>query len=549
MSTEYSTPNGAVTVNPMRLPNTLHLILGGVCFVLAGALLLGITNADAVRSMGVGAFGRLSIGVLILLMGGLHVGMAMRYFRFTLREGEAGEIAFPATAGNRNNHLLNTINDGIVNRERPSDALLSMLYGLVPQLSQAPTILRRHAEIQLQRAVYLVGLLASFGLAWIFAQPAAFTWMAAFYFALAVVVLKPFATLAAIRKGAMEPDTSKPLPKPRWGAMVSLLLVSIAGPLAITLSPLQVPVPPFATATVVLPTIAVLGSALIASALFIVALIAQTKHYTSSGARHIVREDVAMHDLTRGLLDRWIDRLPWPRKEYANVHTVHGNEYEGVLLYEAEPVARADQSAATLRGAFEAAWGSPTQRPLLGLGLFGLLLGVSGVVFAFLYARSSGAAMIGLIALGFVSSAQFALASAHKLWNRVDFTSTVYRMHYKGTFHRAERVAGSVVGANGTLAEQAIRFGPLRVAVCVAQLESVAFSRDGARHITAIDLLPDACHQQFALMEDYIADARQRAGAFYNEEHQVREVLTNGMRPPALPEGAPGQDGQVVNVV
>ena len=45
------------------------------------------------------------------------------------------------------------------------------------------------------------GLLASFGLAWIFAQPAAFTWMAAFYFALAVVVLKPFATLAAIRKG------------------------------------------------------------------------------------------------------------------------------------------------------------------------------------------------------------------------------------------------------------------------------------------------------------------------------------------------------------
>ena len=42
MSTEYATPNGAVMVNPMRLPNTLHLILGGICFVLAGALLLSL---------------------------------------------------------------------------------------------------------------------------------------------------------------------------------------------------------------------------------------------------------------------------------------------------------------------------------------------------------------------------------------------------------------------------------------------------------------------------------------------------------------------------
>ena len=547
MTREYGTAaSSEVTVNPMRLLNTLHLVLGAVCFVLAGILLLGITNADTVRSMGVGAVGRLSIGVLMLLMGGLHVGMAMRYFRFTLREGEAGEIAFPASAGSRNTHLLNIINDGIVNRERPRDALLSMLYGLVPQLSHAPATLRRHAEAQLQRAVYLTGLLASFGLAWLFAQPAAFAWMAAFYFALAVILLKPFATLSAIGKGAMQPDTDKPLPAPRWGGMVTLLLVSIAGPLAITLSPLQVPAPRFATATVVLPTIAVLGSALIASALFIVALIAQTRHYTSSGARHIVREDVVMHDLTRGLLERWHDRLPWPRKDYAKDHHVRSNDYDGLLLCETEPVARADQSAATLRGAFQAAWGSPTQRPLLGLGLFGLLLGVSGALFAFIYARSSGAAMIGLIALGFVSSAQFALASAHKLWNRVDFTSTVYRIDYRGTFHRADRVAGSVMDPNGTLAEQTIRFGPLRVAVCVAQLESVAFARDGARHITAIDLLGDACQQQFALMDDYIADARQRAGAFYNDEHQLREVLAKGTRPPALPDMPPQRATDIV---
>ncbi|WP_312239089.1 hypothetical protein [Stenotrophomonas sp.] len=549
MSKEYGTAaNSEVTVNPMRLPNTLHLVLGAVCFVFAGALLLGITNADTVRSMGVGAVGRLSIGVLMLLMGGLHIGMAMRYFRFTLREGEAGEIAVPTDAVNRNDYLLKVINDGIFNRERPADPLLNMLYGLVPPLSHAPATLRRHAEIQLQRAVYLSALLASFMLAWLFAQPAAFAWMAAFYFAVAVIVLKPMSTLRAIRKGTMEPDNAKPLPKPKWTALVSLLLMSIAGPLAITLSPLQIPSPPFATATVVLPTIAVLGSALIASALFIVALIAQTRHYASSGARHLTREDVAMQDLTRGLLERWHTRMPWPHKAYAKDHNVLRDEYNGLLMCETEPVARADQSASTLRGAFQAAWGSPTQRPLLGLGLLGLLLGISGVLFAFIYARSSGAAMVGLIALGFVSSAQFALASAHKLWNRVDFTSTLYRMSYQGTYHRAERVAGSVVGANGTLAEKAIRFGPLRVAVCVAQIESVAFSRDGTRHITAIDLMPEACHQQFALMQDYIADARQRAGAFYSEEHQVREVLAHGVQPPELPDMPEMRRDRTVNM-
>ncbi|WP_164270584.1 hypothetical protein [Stenotrophomonas sp. B1-1] len=536
MSTEYSTPpSQAATVNPMRLPNTLHLTLGAFAMVMGLVLLLGVSNAEQVRAMGLGSVGRAVTGLTLLLLGGVHVGVAMRYFRFTVLPGEAGQIAVPSGTGSVSNHLVGLINDGITVRPRPDDPLLSMLYGLVPHLINAPSAIRWHAETQLRRAVYLAGVLVSFALAWVFAQPAAFAWMAGLYFALAVLLLKPFATLAAIRRGAMEaaPDT---VPAPRWGAMVALLLVSIAGPLAITLSPVQVPTPPFAVATVVLPTIAVLGSALIASALFTVSLIAQTGGYSASAARHLVREDLQMPDLTSGLLERLKTRMPYSSQYYAQDHDVSSDAFDGHLLLETEPRVRADQSAPRLAEAFTAAWSSDTQRPLLALGLFGLVLGLVGVVFAFLYARSSGAAMMGLIALGFISSAQFALASAHKLWNRVDFQSTVYRVSYRGTYHRAKRVAGNAYAGNGTLAEGAVRFGPLRVAVCVAEVTSVAFARGGKRHITALDLLPDESRALFGVFEDYSRDAQDRAGQFYQQEHQVREVMSQGARPPELPQ-------------
>lgn len=536
MSTEYSTPpSQAATVNPMRLPNTLHLTLGAFAMVMGLVLLLGVSNAEQVRAMGLGSVGRAMTGLTLLLLGGVHMGVAMRYFRFTVLPGEAGQIAVPSGTGSVSSHLVGLINDGITVRQRPDDPLLSMLYGLVPHLINAPSAIRWHAETQLRRAVYLAGVLVSFALAWVFAQPAAFAWMAGLYFALAVLLLKPFATLAAIRRGAMEaaPDT---VPAPRWGAMVALLLVSIAGPLAITLSPVQVPTPPFAVATVVLPTIAVLGSALIASALFTVSLIAQTGGYSASAARHLVREDLQVPDLTSGLLERLKTRMPYPSQYYAQDHEVSSDAFDGHLLLETEPRVRADQSAPRLAEAFTAAWSSDTQRPLLALGLFGLVLGLVGVVFAFLYARSSGAAMMGLIALGFISSAQFALASAHKLWNRVDFQSTVYRVSYRGTYHRAKRVAGNAYAGNGTLAEGAVRFGPLRVAVCVAEVTSVAFARGGKRHITALDLLPDESRALFGVFEDYSRDAQDRAGQFYQQEHQVREVMSQGARPPELPQ-------------
>ena len=298
---------------------------------------------------------------------------------------------------------------------------------------------------------------------------------------------------------------------------------------------MHVPVPPFAVSTVVLPTLAVLGSGLIASALFTVALISQTGSYSASAARHIVDEKMQMADLSGGLLLRLSSRIPQPHHRYVHEHNVSKDTFDGELLVEEEPSVRADQSASGLIEAFRAAWQSPSQQPLLALGLFGLLLGVVGVVLAFVYARSSGNAMVGLVSLAFVASAQFAMASAHKLWNRVDFQSTLYRIRYVGTYHRGQRVAGNAYAGNGTLAEGAVRFGPTRVEVCVAQVTSVAFMHGGARHLTAVDLQHDASNAVIGVMQDYAREAQDCANQFYVQEHQVREVMNHGSRPPELP--------------
>ncbi|GEM_PF-4479721 len=144
--------------------------------------------------------------------------------------------------------------------------------------------------------------------------------------------------------------------------------------------------------------------------------------------------------------------------------------------------------------------------------------------------------MIPLAAKRIVSLAQLVPASTHKPQNKIDLPPQIAQYALQGDIQTAEQAADSIVGANSIPSEPNTHAGPLRVAEHVAHLDSVAFSRDVARYATASDLLPDACSQRSALMEDLIADARQRSGAFFNQKHRVSEVLSPSAKPTALPE-------------
>ncbi|AHY60503.1 hypothetical protein [Stenotrophomonas rhizophila] len=135
-----------------------------------------------------------------------------------------------------------------------------------------------------------------------------------------------------------------------------------------------------------------------------------------------------------------------------------------------------------------------------------------------------------------VSLARLVPASTHKPQNKIDLPPQTAQYALQGDIQTTERVADSILGTNCTPSEPTIHVGPLRVAECVARPDFAALSRDVARFIAASDRLPDACTQRFALVEDHIADARQRSAAFFNQKNRVSEVLSPSAQPTALPE-------------
>jgi hypothetical protein len=50
-----------------------------------------------------------------------------------------------------------------------------------------------------------------------------------------------------------------------------------------------------------------------------------------------------------------------------------------------------------------------------------------------------------------------------------------------------------------------------------------------------VDLQHDASNAVIGVMQDYAREAQDCANQFYAQEHQVREVMNHGSRPPELP--------------
>jgi hypothetical protein len=510
-------------INPMRIANVFYVILG-VVNLLAGVGVVFLMTRAA-QTAGIGAFGGLTVAVLLLLLGGAQIGIAMRNFRFGFLPEQIGDFD-PQGRANHEAFLLDAINDGMVPQAPSPGALAGVLYGLVPNLAHAPMMVRWHAETQLARIAYLAAVTLGFALAWLFARPDIFAWLAPLYFLMAV---KPLATINQIRRGVMDSDAAQPPKALTWSRIVALLLFSVVAPVLLAMAPVAIPPPPYAAATVVLPTIAALGSLLVASALFVIALIEQTRRLAASGARYLKRDDLEFADLSAGLLNRWIDALPHPlRRPFRAWHApeapASAGRFHGDLLCETEPQLDLDNDAASLGEAFSEAWNSDQRRPLLALGLFGCIAGIVAALAAFAFARS-GAPVAGLLALALVSASQFALVSAYRLWKRADFTSTLYRLTYEGSYRTAHRVAGNSTVGSGSLTEQTYRIEHATVSICVARIGSVCFAQGGPRYLQSMDLLPDECEALFGVARDYQAKVQGRARDFYREEAGIRGLV------------------------
>ncbi len=528
--TEYSDAKSKSNeTNPLRLSNLFYLTVGSINLLAGGVIAFLLTRET--QSLELAAVPSLAVAATLMVLGIKQVSQAWRDEKFRFHSDDVGGLAVSAKfkkdgKEDQSGHVIDVLNNGVQPAATPDNALLRKLYNLLPRLELAPDIIRFHAETQALRIAKLIVATLGFGLAWLFAKPEVFAWMAPIYLLLAV---NPMSVARSLSSGAAGDQHVVRSKLPTASGAVFILLMSVFGPIMLgLLPPGTLPVAPYAASMIVVPTITAMAVLLLASTLFILALRSQTRDLTQSGVSHHVRKNLNVPNLSTGLIDRLESELPFPRKVlYRNSGWQSDGNFGGSLLAESEPTLNDMTSHGSTLQALSAAWLNKEQRALVALGAVGALAGILATVVIFVYTRNSNITLF-LTALALFSASQFALVTARGMWNRVDFTSTVYHIHYKGSYRQAQRVAGSLLGGNGTLTESATRIEHVDFRVCVARTESVAFARKGVRYIQSIDLKPEQCEEQFKRIEDFYNDVMQRKAQSYSEEGLVRRLVQGG---------------------
>ncbi len=527
MVTEYSDakskPNEA---NPLRISNFFHLVVGSINLLAGGVVAFLLTRET--HSLGMTVMPTISIAATLMVLGLTQVSRVWRDEKLRFHPDDIGRFAVPEKFAKNGKpdeagYLVDVLNNGVQPLRTPDNALLNKLYNLLPRLELAPELVRWHAETQAFRIARLVVTTLGFLLAWLFAKPDIFAWMAPVYLFLAINPMAILRTLA--RGGAGDEQLARPAAPTAYGS-VTLVIFSIFAPVLLGLAPPGLlPPAPYATSTIVIPTIVAMASLLLASTLFIAALKLQTRDLTQSGVNHHVRKDLSVPNLSSGLIDRLESELPFPRTVLSrNTGWQQDGNFGGSLLAETEPKLNARSSQGSLVEAIGAAWRDKEQYALVALGAVGMVAGLCATALVFVFTRNHLPA-VGLTSLALFSASQFALFAARGMWNRVEFTSSVYRIHYKGSYRQAQRTAGNSVTGTGTLTESTTRVEHVDFRVCVARVQSVTFARKGLRYIQSLDLKPQECEEQFRRIEDFYSDVMQRKAQAYSEEGMVRKLV------------------------
>lgn len=534
MSTEYS--DAAVksaTTNPLWISNFFHLVVGSANLLAGGGLAFLLTKEAQLLQFGL--FQGLSMAAILLVLGMTQIGRAWRDDKFRIHPDDIGSFKVAEKFINGKNHNVvgyidDVFNNGIIPGKTPDNALLNKLYGWLPKLEFAPQVIRWHAETQALRIVKLVVATMGFVLAAIFAKSEIFAWMVPIYLFL---VMQPVLVLRTLAHGAVGEQQLMRTKNPTPVSSVAVILFSIFAPIILSVLSESIfsagfPVAPWSTATFAIPTVVAIVSLLFASALFVFSLKAQTRYLNTSGVGYKIRDDLNVSSLSDGLLDRLVSQLPFPMKildrEPGSGRRSEEGSFGGRLLVETEPKLEVVGGHASILQAINNARADREQRPLVALGALGMAVGVLATVAAFMYARS-GSLTVLLTAFALFSASQFALFASRGLWNRLDFKSVIYNIKYKGSFQRAQRVAGNTMTGSGTLTESVVRIEHVEFFVSVAKLKSVSFSKGGRRYIQSVDLMEKECDHVFNLIEDFYQGVMGRRAEAYQEESRIRQLV------------------------
>lgn len=491
MAYDYSSESKLLELpNPYRLQNRLLWLCAA--FLLAAGVTSLWWARDALQGQALRlAWAPLLAGLAMLAAGMACAATAARRLRFFFGRGRpaslAPELAVGAAGGSpAAEQLKEILRQGGLTYPEPQGAIEGLLYHWAPRLITAPRPVQALARRYAFNLAAVVATLASFIVSWgVFGTGATRPWIGILYFLFGAF----FLVQPALRQRRARLGTA---------SLIGLIAAAILAPVAIGLAGPHLP--PLRGFTLDVQAFVMLGTALVASALAMVAVLAQVDDSPQTRAS-VEQARLSMNappatvldELDRTLQSEWTERIP--NRRYARIEpqtsaSAPSGSFAGELFEETQPLPVAGVRAP----AFGAALATPRHRTLLLLDLYGVLLVLAAGGVALYFVRGFDALaplrenqlwLLGSAAiLAFVAA--FCFQSSARLWGRFDFESVLCWVEMAGSYQTSRIGTGNNFSSRMNTENTVVRTESMTLRVWRARIESVVFGKDEARQVTAM---------------------------------------------------------------
>lgn len=482
MSYEYSSDQKQLDFpNPYRVENILWALRAGILVLCAIALLLLARKHLAAQEVG-RFIVPVAMGTLLFVAGAWNLVRIAQQLRVFFGRGQPAGLArelAPATAGTSAGAeaLMQTLRQGALEFAVPAGALNGVLYSLVPNLITAPAHVQDILQNRFSNLAAYTFLLLSMAMAEVFVWGSAVQgWVGAFYLGLVLLMaLKP------VSGGDAEARVRFNLAQ-----VVLLVLAAVLGPVA--LSFVQAQLPDLSWAAFGSQAFVILLALTIIEAVFFVAV---QKHIdppppvskvdTLGAVSFNADPNLLMQELDREMQRNWVLRIPnrcYARQVPQVALGQQAGNFKGLILEETQPLA----PAAFNRMDWSTVRAYPRFFWLMVIDVLGVALTLAGALalvgFAVEFDPSSAwRPVFGLATLGMalIAVGGYAFRSAHTLWGRFDFESTLSWVEMEGSFIRSKVDVGNRLQDRVFTERAVISVENMTLRVWVTHLRSVVF--------------------------------------------------------------------------
>ena len=557
MTYEYSAASQRFEItNPYRIENIALILCGALAGIAGFMLALASRNAIGAGHRELGQTTGIVVGFLLIGGGLATIAAALKQLRFFFGRGRPRSLApdlGQASEGSTSdaNLLKENLRQNALAYREPSGAISGLVHSVFKTLIFAPEPVRSAAEAQclnlLMTLAILIGLLVAFTF---YPQPTLRAWIATAY----LIVLLP-RLLRPFGKGTDRPQ-------PVSAGILSVLLI-IAVPLFAPLVYMQLPnITGLEISRTLLVTLVMLA---IAQTAFFAALLNQLRPRPPVNMA-CEQRTLSMNanpaklteELERQLQARWTETVPnrrYANKKVPELLSGHSGSFDGETLEETQPVPVNTRATGSI-GEQLAVPGNPA---ILVLTLLSVLSYVGAVWassrFAKLQLSDHGIWAAGFLAVVLALVAIYCVRSAHLLWGRVDFQSMLLWVEVRGSFEEAQVNIGNQLTAAMSTTKKIVNVESMTLRIWAAELDTVIFNKNGARHLTGMRGRPDIAKYYADHLSQFAADAtvvvapqsmrdRERIGAVAAVAQQIGATVGAGapqLQSPAAFAPAPPQ--------